>query len=576
MVERVEPTAPAENPAVAEALARREAASAARETIEADVVEQPAPRTKRAAPPAPPAEEPAAQPANEAVAVTEEPPATDDTVRVTYVPEVVQQRLREQVKQDVLDEAREEGWATPRAVPDWVNRFRFFGDLRIRYEGMRFPAGNDNTGAFPNFNAINVGAPFDTTGTVFSPQLNVDQDRTRFRLRARLGTALDLGDGFTGGMRIATGDSNSPVTESQTFGGAGLAQGGNFSKYALWLDRAFLRYEAGGLPDEDLMVTLGRQDNPFLSTVMLWADDLGFDGLTGQGRLGLGDSVTTFLTAGAYPVFNTDLNFATNQPAKFKSTDKWMYAAQLGVNIDLGESVVLKLAGAYYPFSGVEGRLSTPFVPFSAADAGDTDSTRPLFAQKGNTYMALRDITPVAGDAASGGNQNGTINQFQYFGLASKFRPLVADFRLEFNHWEPFQIALTGEYVKNLAFNETATAAIAVNNRGAVTTTDPQGAFLGTNTAWIAMLSVGDVALQKRWDWNVNLGYRNVGSDAMIDGFVDADFGGGGTNVKGMTFIGNLALSSRVWLSLRWMSAREVAGPQLKTDIFQFDVNGKF
>ena len=37
---------------------------------------------------------------------------------------------------------------------------RLFGDLRFREEGQRYPAGNDNTGAFPNFNAINTGAPF--------------------------------------------------------------------------------------------------------------------------------------------------------------------------------------------------------------------------------------------------------------------------------------------------------------------------------------------------------------------------------------------------------------------------------
>ncbi|MEJ1972702.1 MAG: putative porin [Lacunisphaera sp.] len=190
--------------------------------------------------------------------------------------------------------------------------------------------------------------------------------------------------------------------------------------------------------------------------------------------------------------------------------------------------------------------------------------------------MMLRNIPAVAGDAANGGNQNGQINQYQYFGLAAKFRPLVGDIRLEFNHWEPFQIALTGEYAKNLAFDETAIAAIAVNNRGAVSATDPLGVFVGRDTAWNAYLTVGDAALQKRWDWNVSLGYRDVGSDALIDGFVDSDFGGGGTNVKGMTFIGNLALSSRVWLGLRWMSAREVAGPQMKSDVFQFDVNGKF
>ena len=122
-------------------------------------------------------------------------------------------------------------------------RFRFTGDIRTRYEGDFFPNTNDDTGAFPNFNAINTGAPFDVAGTRFSPQYNVDQDRERFRIRARIGADVDLEDGFTAGIRLATGQDDSPVTENQTLGLANGGQGGNFSKYSIWLDRAFLKYE---------------------------------------------------------------------------------------------------------------------------------------------------------------------------------------------------------------------------------------------------------------------------------------------------------------------------------------------
>ena len=89
-------------------------------------------------------------------------------------------------------------------------------------------------------------------------------------------------------------------------------------------------------------------------------------------------------------------------------------------------------------------------------------------------------------------------------------------------------------------------------------------------------LSVGDMVLKERWKWNLNLGYRKVGSDALVDGFVDSDFGGGGTNVKGFTFGGNLALSPNVKFGLRWMSASQVGGPTFKNDILQLDFSGKF
>ncbi len=89
--------------------------------------------------------------------------------------------------------------------------------MRVRFELDDFPSGNDNTGAFPNFNAINTGAPFDVAGNQFSPQLNVDQNRNRMRLRARFGADLNLGQGFTSGIRVATGQDNSPTSTNQSW-----------------------------------------------------------------------------------------------------------------------------------------------------------------------------------------------------------------------------------------------------------------------------------------------------------------------------------------------------------------------
>jgi hypothetical protein len=489
-------------------------------------------------------------------------------VRVTYVPEVVKQELRAEVKQDVLDEARKEGWATPQAVPGWVSKFRLFGDLRSRYEGLRYPDGNDNTGAFPNFNAINTGAPFDTSGPVFSPQLDVDQNRDRFRLRLRVGAEVDMGRNVSVGIRVASGNDNSPVTENQTLGAAGSGQGGNFSKYSLWLDRGFLKYETGGMPDKDLTVSVGRFENPFFGTSMIWADDLGFDGAALQGKFPIGEDVTPFFTLGAFPVFNTDLNFASNNPAKYKSYDKWLYGSQLGTTLDLGKDFAFKVGAAYYLFKNIEGQLSSPFTPLTTSDAGNTDASRPAFAQKGNTYMALRDIVP--GPL----NNNGTIDQFQYFGLASKFHELALDAKLDFNQFEPFQISLQGEYVKNRAFDSASVAAVAVNNQGSATS--GTGPFLGGGTAWLVRMTIGAAALQDPGDWNVNLGYRKVESDAVVDGFCDSDFGGGGTNLKGLTLGGNLVVYRGVWLGVRWMSASQVAGPTFKNNILQVDLNAKF
>ncbi len=492
-------------------------------------------------------------------------PAPSDTVRVTYVPEFVKKQIREEVKQDVLAQARAERWAAPRSFPEWVSRYTLFGDVRLRYEGLFFPSGSDNTGAFPNFNAINTGSPFDVAGTVFSPQYNVDQTRYRPRLRARVGASIDLEEGFTSGLRLATGENNNPVTASQSLGVANGAQGGNFSKYAVWLDRAFIKYDAY---NRNVSATIGRFDNPFFATNLIWSDDLGFDGAVVKAKRQLAPTLVPFVTAGAFPVFNTDLNFSNTQPAKFKSEDKWLYAAQVGIDWSVNHDFSAKLGAAYYDFQNIEGKLSDPFTPVTSSDAGDTDDSRPAFAQSGNTYMALRNIVPNVL------NNFGAINQWQYFGLATPFRDVALTARLDYNQFAPFQISLQTEVIQNTAFHRGLVAKKAVNNLGAA----GAGAFVGGNNAWMVGLRAGAVALEKRWDWNTSLTYKYVASDSVVDGFDDADFGGTrlGTNLKGYILGGNLALSRRVWLSLRWMSADSVSGPVFKNDLFQFDFNGKF
>jgi hypothetical protein len=519
------------------------------------------------------AEEDAAAARAEATAAaqaTPPPPPEEDAVRVTYVPEVVKRELREEIKQEVMTQAREENWAAPRTFPDWISRFKFFADLRVRYEGDFFPSGNDNTGAFPNFNAINTGPPFDVRGTLFSPQLNVDQDRERFRLRARFGFAADLGENFTAGIRIATGENNSPVTTNQSLGLANQGQGGDFSRYAIWLDRAFLRYDLGGQPGSDFSISVGRFDNPFFSSELIWDDDLGFDGIAVQARYEVAKGITPFGVAGAFPVFNTDFNFSSNRPDKFASYDKYLYGGQLGNDWHITRDVDLKLAAAYYYFQNIQGKLSDPFIPLTAQDAGNTDDSRPAFAQKGNTYFPIRNIIP---DAT---NDFGTINQFQYFGLATPFRELAFTGRIDYSHFQPVLVSLSGEYVRNVAFDGADIAGKAINNRGPQPAPGVLGPFVGGDTGWLVNLRVGNAALEKRWDWNVAIGYRYIETDAVVDGFNDSDFGLGGTNLKGYTIGGSLALASHVWLNLRWLSADSIAGPTFNNDIIQFDINARF
>jgi hypothetical protein len=502
--------------------------------------------------------------------------AEDDAMRVNYVPEHVKNQMRDEIKQQLLAEMRTPGPGTATSGKDAPHieieeeDEGLFGDLRIRYEMLNYDDINDNTGSFPNFHAINTGAPFDTAGNIFSPQYNVDEDRDRYRLRFRIGGDYELEEDWKAGFRIATGENTSPVTTNQSMGLANQGAGGNFSKYAIWLDRAFMRWDHEFDNGSTFTFSGGRFDNPYFNTEIIFDEDVGFDGLAFKWKPALNDSVKPFLTAGAYPIFNTDLNFSSNRPDKFDSTDKYLFAAQLGADLKLAKDLNGRLAVAYYSFDGVEGKLSTPYTPVTASDAGDTDNTRPSFAQRGNTYRALRQIIP---DAT---NNFGTINQWQYYGLATDHKPLAVTAKLDWDRFEPVRISAYGEYIKNLAYDSDTLNTYGVNNRGPSGLNGAPGAYEGSDHAWIAGLKVGKPALDKRGDWQALFNYRWVGSDAVIDAFTDSEFGGGGTNVKGWTLGAQWALSPNTAFAVSWLAADAIAGPPLKSDSLQVDFKIKF
>lgn len=514
-----------------------------------------------------------------AAAAAASPPGTK---HVTYVPEIVKRQLREEIRNEVMARAHTENWASPGKYPEWAQRIRFYGDLRARYEGQFFPTGNDPR--LINFNSINAGNPYDLSDNNFywAPTYNTSQDRDRARLRMRLGADIDIADSITAGFRIASGDSNSPVSLNQTLG----ASGGNFSKYSLWLDRAYMRYQ----PSSDFSFSVGRFDNPFFSpTDLVWHRDLGFDGFVAQLKHEVSPGITPFLVAGAFPTYNSDLNVGYNidqndivngLPGKYASNDKWMYGVQGGVGVKFDPQSSFRLGVAYYDFTNTQGRLSSACSVVGSADVCDTDQTRPSFAQKGNTYMTLRNILL---DPAFFNNPSAQP-YYQYFGLASQFRPVVVSGQVDLGDFHPVHVVIDGEYVNNTAFNRDRINALMLEspnggtlaNNNAPTPDGSRGPFNGGNQGWMTRVTVGHKQVKTLWDWNVHVGYKYLESDAMIDAFVDSDFGLGGTNLKGYFIGGNLGLADNVWATLRYMSANNIAGGPYSVDVVQFDLNAKF
>lgn len=271
-------------------------------------------------------------------------------------------------------------------------------------------------------------------------------------------------------------------------------------------------------------------------------------------------------------MFNTDLNAGLNTadlngPIKSPSRDKWLFGGQVGFAARFDPETNFKLAVAYHDFTNVTGRVSSPCFVVAASDVCDTDLLRPSFAQKGNTYMRLRNVPDVL-------LPNPTLN-YQYYGLASGFRPLVTSVQLDLAQFNPIHIILDGEFVWNTAFNRNYVSSVALNNFAPSPPNAPN-TFDGGNKGWLTRLTVGNKEVRRLWDWNAHVGYKHLESDAMVDAFVDSDFGLGGTNLKGYFVGANLGLAENVWASARWMSANSIAGVPYAVDIFQLDLNARF
>ena len=497
-----------------------------------------------------------------------EAPAVDPgTVRVTYVPQIVRDQLAAEVREQVLGEEQHRGYATPDQIPDWIHRVTVYGDLRAR--GERDFQDRNNFNQFVDFNSINNGNAFDVNNAAATgfPYTNTTENRTRLRLRGRLGVRAQIDDWIGADIRIATGENNSPVSTNQTLG-----NNTNFGKYQLWLDRAYAILDAPkallGAPDRSLKAWIGRTPNPFWTTDLQYSADLNFDGVAVQGAANISSDVRGWVTAGAFPVFNTDFNYSTNQQQKYPSHDKYMFGGQAGVDWKINPEYNAKFSAGLFAYENLQGKLSDPCnVDLGALYTCKTDATRTQFRQFGNTLFALRNNF----------SNSGSLSNPQYFGLASNYDILDLHGQAQWTKYAPLDVTVEGEFVKNLAFNRQHIVSLGpVNNTGASGDSKQGGPFVGGDTGYFAKVELGTLNVTKLNDWNVFVAYKYLESDAVVDAFTDSNFHLGGTNAKGFILGGDYGLAKNTYVSLRWLSANEVSGPRTRNDVVQFDLNTKF
>ncbi|WP_018413448.1 putative porin [Methyloversatilis thermotolerans] len=478
----------------------------------------------------------------------------DSTVRVQYVPESVKAEIREQLKQEVLAQARTEGWAAPNAIPEWTERIKIEGDIRVRYQEDSVPTGNTAIGAYAPGAAGNPGAgnqdyplatrfPAGVGMDAFGfPAGNTSEDVDRLRLRARLGILARINDTVSAGVRLATGNVSDRVSTNQTLGN-------NFNKYTFLVDRAYIKFD----PVEWASFSGGRIPNPWFATDLVWDEDLNFDGVAVNLRnVTPTQSLRPFATVGWFPLR------ADSPPSAQR---QWFAGAQIGAEYDLSTNTRLRFGLAKYHYSNLEARTDTRY-----------DVAGPLQGYGGYEYSsALR----AKGNTLVRTNSPLDTTEDPIYGLAAKFEPWVLTATADLAHFDPVHVLLSAEFAKNTGFNRAD-----ILRRTGLNLVD------GKDTAYHVRVTVGMPSVRLAEDWQVFLAYKYIGSDALIDGFTDSDFGLGGTNLKGFVLGGSYGLYRDTALGLRWYSARNIhsmtydptliADQRYEVDTLMVDMNVRF
>ncbi len=470
------------------------------------------------------------------------PAAEGQVIRVPYVPAYIKDEIRDEVRiglkedvsRDVLAQAKQERWGLPGALPEWIDTIQFYGDARLRYQGDMFAEGNSES-LYLDINEVNAVGDIDKlTDSAF---INTTEDRERMRVRMRLGMKAKISNSVEAGLRLVTGNGNDPVSTNQTLGNYG-------EKYQSTFDLAYLSYKN---QTRSVQLAGGRIKNPFFSTDLVWDNDLTFEGVAGSWHWLRSDGMDEqfrqadpYITVGVFPLGEVEKS----------SDDKWLYAAQFGLDYAFTDQSKLELGAAYYHYANVAGVRNEP-------NSNLTDYTAPDYLQKGNSLFNIRN------DLAN--------TSLVLLGLLPDYHLANVTAGYDLATLAPHHIFLTADYVKNIGFDQDEIVA----RRGSPIDEEITG--------WMVRAAVGWPVVAQRGNWLAALSYRYLERDAVLDAFTDSDFHLGGTDAKGYVLEFQYGLDEDIWLTTKWMSSDEIEGDLIGggggpfgIDTLQLDINAKF
>jgi hypothetical protein len=256
---------------------------------------------------------------------------------------------------------------------DWVKAFKFNGDFRPRYEGQW----SDNEEAV---------------------------QRDRFRYRLRLAVTVAVHDNFEIGARLTSGDAATGFSTGNPLSGSTRFQD-NGSRKGVFLDMAYAKWSPLHGPDLSGNLTLGKMENPFAFTQVVFDPDYMPEGVAAQLAYKLNDNHSLKLVGGGFSLDELSLS----------ARDPYLVGAQLLWDAKWTEQWQSSLGVAVLAITSQE-TLTTAAVP----------------------------------DINRGNNRLGGTN-----GPAVSFSPVIADASLTYNldsfpgYKGHFPIKVSGEYLHN-------------------------------------------------------------------------------------------------------------------------------
>ena len=429
--------------------------------------------------------------------------------------------LTEKEAKDIKTEASKEpqrdfnqAFSAKTGMASWITGYKLYGDFRGRFE--------ENYAENPLYNA-----------------------RERYRFRLRVGLNISMMDNIDVGLRLSSGNPQTRASNGALVGGQSITanQDANNlgSRKFIWIDAAYGKWTPIKNNDWTVSATIGKMDNPFQLSNMLWDYDIDPEGAALQASYNLNDQHTLKGIGGIFVLdeFNQHSGASPALATIHASHDPYLYGGQL-----LWEA---KWTPKIDTAVGVAG--------FNIAHRDSLSALVQPFYNAGNTRTGLGFLTynmnPVIGTASA------TYKLASFPGYTGQF-----------------PIKVGAEYMRNPA---------APSDR---------------NTAYRAGLTLGKAG--RRNTWEINYRYQRLEADAWFDALADDDNGAfygpgnpqlasfagpnatgwyGGTNVKGHQVVATYSFTDSLNFTFIYYLNEAIInapGQSSRAGHFMADLNFKF